>query len=405
MWSDAESPRTKWPTLRPVLVAVGVQLAITAATAAVKLRTGRDDADIYYSYVQLMLQGDVPYRDFRVEYPPLALPLFLAAGLVAHDVTGFKIAFAVEMLLFNAATVWLVAGWVVRTHGEGRVRNRLACYTALYLLLSRLMVSRFDGATMFLGFAAATGWFSGRATRGGVAAATGALMKVYPAVIAGVAAPWDLSRPGPRRGRGVAAFAMTLLIGSTGWLAIGGAQGVGESLGYQLGRGFEYGSLYSGLQMLAAKVAGAEIAVVRDHAAWASITPWSPNLLPIVLPVQAATILTVCVVFSRRGMTEGVRYSGAAILAFIITGKVFSPQYLLWMLPFVAVLEGPIARRGFWLFAAGCAATLIAPALTEWFSRTSLVVILAYNVKNALLLMVLAFLTFGRRAVPAAVSR
>jgi hypothetical protein len=104
-------------------------------------------------------------------------------------------------------------------------------------------------------------------------------------------------------------------------------------------------------------------------------------------------------------MAEGVRFSGAAILAFIITGKVFSPQYLLWMLPFVAVLERPIARLGFWLFAAGCAATLIAPALTGSFSRTSLTVIVAYDVKNALFLMLLALLAFGPGAVSVAPGR
>jgi hypothetical protein len=114
-----------------------------------------------------------------------------------------------------------------------------------------------------------------------------------------------------------------------------------------------------------------------------------------VLPIQAATILIVCGLFARRGMTEGVRSCGAAILAFIITGKVFSPQYLIWLLPFIAVVEGPVARRAFWLFNAGCAATLIAPALTGSFSRTSATVILAYNAKNALFLALLWTLALG----------
>jgi hypothetical protein len=147
--------------------------------------------------------------------------------------------------------------------------------------------------------------------------------------------------------------------------------------------------------MLAAKAVGAEIAVVRDHAAWSSVTPWSPRLLSLALPIQAAAILMVCALFIGRGMSEGARYSGAAILAFIITGKVFSPQYLIWLMPFVAVLEGPTARRARWLFAAGCAATFVAPALTARFGRTSAEVILAYNVKNALFLALLMILTLG----------
>jgi hypothetical protein len=384
--------------LRPVLVAVAVQLALTAATTAVKLQSGRDDTDIYFRYATMIREGNVPYRDFRVEYPPLALPLFLAAGLVSHEVTGFKIAFALEMLLFNAGTVWLVADWVERTQGHERVRGRLAWYTVFYVLLSRLMVSRYDAAPMLFGFAASIWWFSGRPRPGGIAAALGTLMKVYPAVLALVAVPFDLSRPGRSRDRGLIAFVAVVVLGSMGWVAIGGARGVSESLGYQLGRGFEYGSLGSGLQMLAAKVAGAEIHVVRDHAAWSSVTPWTDRLLSLVLPLQAAAILVVCGAFVRRGMNDGVRYSGAAILAFIITGKVFSPQYLIWLMPFIAVAEGPIARRACWLFGAGCAATLIAPALTARIPRTSGAIILAYNVKNALFLALLAVLVFGRPA-------
>ena len=381
--------------LRPVLLAVAAQVAITAATTAVKLRAGRDDTDIYHRYATMMREGKIPYRDFRVEYPPLSLPLFFAAGLASYDATSFKVAFAVEMLIFNAATVWLVATWVERNRGPDQVRIHLIRYTILYLFLSRLMVLRYDAAAMFLGFAGATWWFSGRGVRGGIATALGTLMKIYPAVIAMLVAPWDLTRPASSRGRGLAPFVATILVGSLAWLAVGGRYGVSESLSYQLGRGFEYGSLYSGLQMLAAEAVGARIEVVRDHAAWASVTPWSSGLLPLVLPIQALTILAVCGVFCRRGMPEGVRYSGAAILAFIVTGKVFSPQYLIWLLPFVAVLQRPVARPAFWLFAAGCVATLIAPSLTGTFPRTSAPVILAYNIKNLLFLTLLALVVFG----------
>jgi hypothetical protein len=101
----AGESRGKRAIVRPVLIAVGIQIAITAATTAVKLRTGRDDTDIYFHYATQIREGRIPYRDFRVEYPPLALPLFLAPALASSDVTRFKIAFAVEMLIFNATTV------------------------------------------------------------------------------------------------------------------------------------------------------------------------------------------------------------------------------------------------------------------------------------------------------------
>ncbi len=401
MSSPPDEPGMRRTLLGPVLIAVAVQLLLTAASAAGKLRLGSEDTDIYARYAALIRAGKVPYRDFRVEYPPLALPLFVLPYLLAPGGDGYRVAVAVEMLIFNAATVWLVAAWVERQQGRDRVRNRLAWYTLFYLLLSRLIVSRYDAAAMFVGFAASCCWFSGRTGLGGATAAFGTLLKVYPAVVAVVATPFDLSRTGRQRGRGALAFATVMLLGSLAWLALGGARGVTESLGYQLGRGFEFGSLYSGVQMLAAKVAGVEIQVVRDHAAWSSITPWTDRWLPLVLPIQAATILLVVGVFVRRGMRDGVRYSGAAILAFIITGKVFSPQYLLWLLPYVAVVEGPIARRACWLFASGCGATLVGPALIGSFPRTSAAVILTYNAKNALFLGLLVILTFGPEATSA----
>jgi hypothetical protein len=253
---------------------------------------------------------------------------------------------------------------------------------------------------MFLGFVASAWWFSGRSILGGLVASLGALTKVSPAVVAVLASTWDLTRPGSLRGRGLATFSLASMLGAGAWLALGGFAGVSESLGFQLGRGFEYGSVYSGGQMLAAKLLGAEILIARDHVSWSSITPWSQRLALLVFPTQGVALLTVCLVFSRRGMAEGVRYSGAAILAFIVTAKVFSPQFLIWLIPFIAVLDGPIARRGCWLFAAGCAATLLAQGTTNLFPRTSAWVILAYNLKNVLFLVLLALLTFGPVAGP-----
>jgi hypothetical protein len=392
-----EGPPGRGTLIVTVLVVISIQSLLVLAMTRAMLSVGSEDTDVYYHYVTMLLAGRVPYRDFSVEYPPLALTLFLVPALVGRSLAGFKLAFAVEMLVFNAATACLVAGWVERRQGISRVRSRLAWYTVFLVLLSRLVVCRFDAAPMFAAFAASVWWFSGRDRLGGVAAGIGALLKVYPALMAVVAAGWDLTRSRARRGTGLAGFSLTVMLGAAAWLVLGGTRGVTESLRYQLGRGFEYGSLYSGVQMLAAKVVGAEIHIVRDHAAWSSVTAWSPHMAPLVFPLQAAAILMVCGVFTHRGMTEGVRYCGAAVLAFIIMGKVFSPQYLIWLIPFVAVLEGSLARPGCWVFAASCAATLLGPGSVAYFPRTSIWVILAYNVKNALFLALFILMTFGPR--------
>lgn len=364
-------PLRQGAVFKAVLIAVVLQAILVTLTTLVKLRTGSEDTDFYFRYATRTLDGKVPYRDFRVEYPPLAIPLFLAAKLVSRGVVGFRVAFAIEMLIFNAGTVLIAARWVERRQGRARVPAALAWYTLFFVMLSRLMVSRYDAAPMLIGFGASVWWFSGREVLGGLAAAVGTLMKLYPALVALVASAGDLARPRMERGKGLIAFSFTLVLGAAAWLSLGGVRGVSESLAYQLGRGFEFGSLYSGAQMLVARALGAEIAIGRDHAAWSSITPWSSRLATLVLPIQLATGLMVCGVYLRRGMREGVRYSGAAVLAFIVTSKVFSPQYLIWLIPYVGVLEEPISRRGRWIFVAGCAAALLAPASLNHLHWTS----------------------------------
>ena len=389
-------PRRPWR--RPLaagLVAAAIQAALIALTAGARLRKGTEDTDLYFRYASRMLGGEVPYRDFPIEYPPLALPFFLAPAAVVRDLVGFKVAFAAEMLALNALIVLLVAVRVAQREGTGRIPARLAWYTLIVLILSRLIVTRYDSAPTLAAIAATLAWAAGRPALGGLAGGLGTLIKVYPAAPSLVALVADWRHPAGRRGRGAVMFALVVLGGGLAWVGLGGVRGAAGSLRYQGERGLEYGSLYSGAQMLVAKVLGASIAIERDHAAFSSVTRWSKGLLGLVFPIQAAAIVGVCWVFARRGARELIRYSAAAVLAFIATGKVFSPQFLIWLIPFMAVLDGPRAGRLRWLFAATCAATLLAPAGLGWLDRTDLAIILAYNGRNALLIWLLFALVFG----------
>ena len=388
------SNRAFWRSgLGLALIASAIQSALVFLISGAKLRSGTDDTDLYYRYARLALEGKIPYRDYPVEYPPSSIPLFLGPASISSTVVGFKVAFAVEMLICNALAVLLVASQVERSEGASRVPARLIWYTVFFLVLSRLIVTRYDAAPMLVGFASAAWWSSGRTVLGGLAGSLGTLLKIYPAVIALVASVGTGSRGS--RLAGAIAFGLTSIVGVAAWISLCGIQGVSDSIRYHSGRGFEYGSLGSGLQMLAAKVVGSEIVISRDHGSFSTITPWSGFLLRGIFPLQAATILAISWVSLRRGASETLRYSGAAVLGFIVTGKVFSPQYLIWLIPFMASLEGPVARRSRWLFLVVCIFTLVAPSGLNYLPRTSLWVILAYNGRNVLIVWLLVLLVFG----------
>src|SRR5436190_11089503 len=72
------------------------------------------DTPVYQRYGNAIARGEVPYRDFSVEYPPGALPVFALPGLAepGHDqdvTTGFRHAFETLMWLCGSAALLATA--------------------------------------------------------------------------------------------------------------------------------------------------------------------------------------------------------------------------------------------------------------------------------------------------------
>ena len=96
-----------------------------------------------------------------------------------------------------------------------------------------------------------------------------------------------------------------------------------------------------------------------EHKAVHLVSDLGSHLSGLATPLQAASLLLVLIQFRRRGMAEGVRYAGAAVIASLVTSKILSPQYLVWLFPFVVVLGGWAGSRARWLFLFACLDTAL----------------------------------------------
>src|SRR5438093_2467445 len=72
------------------------------------------DTPVYQQYGNLIADGRVPYRDFAVEYPPGALPMFALPGLASpgHDQQvseGFRRTFQTLMWVCGAFAIGAMA--------------------------------------------------------------------------------------------------------------------------------------------------------------------------------------------------------------------------------------------------------------------------------------------------------
>jgi hypothetical protein len=196
--------------------------------------------------------------------------------------------------------------------------------------------------------------------------------------------------------RGTAAFLATLTVGLAFWFSLGGRR-VLDSVGYHADRGVEIESLYAGGLLLWGTITGIEVPWVFNYRAHHVVPEWGARLAGLALPIQCAALLLVVGRFWRSSMSEGIRYAAAAVLAFIITGKVLSPQYLIWLFPFLTVLGGPTGRLARQIFLLCCLTTTLIypgpgfPGILDHQAGA----ILLLNLRNVLLVWLLAILLFG----------
>jgi len=106
------------------------------------------DTPVYQRYGDAIVDGQVPYDDFSVEYPPAALPVFALPSVIVSrgaSLDDYDRAFGFLMAICGAAAIALVAYALVRDRA-GPARVAVACaFVALSpLALGSVVLTRFD---------------------------------------------------------------------------------------------------------------------------------------------------------------------------------------------------------------------------------------------------------------------
>ena len=310
--------------------------------------------------------GRVPYRDFAVEYPPGALPVFAAPALVADakDLPRYSLWFELAMLACGAAASALT-GFLLARQRAGAIR--LVGGTLLAglapLALGPVVLSRFDLWPAALTIAAIAALVADRRLLAFVLLGIAVAAKVYPIVLVPLATAYVWRRHGRRAGltsAGIGAAAVALCI--LPFLVVA-PDGVWSSLSGQAQRPLQIESLGASALLAAHRLWDHGVSVVSSHGS-DNLAGSLPDALATVQSLLVgAALVAIWIAFARGPATRDrfLRYSAAAICAFVALGKVLSPQYLIWLIPLIPLVRG---RRG--LAAAGLfVATLVLTQL--WF--------------------------------------
>ena len=119
--------------MRSTIAAAVVFVVVAIGTTAIIRASGEQmiDLELYRSYGDAMESRLVPYRDFDVEYPPGALPLFLVPSLVDVRARAVLPGFAGLMALVGAAGVLITACRCARLGRSRRTTRRVLVLLAL----------------------------------------------------------------------------------------------------------------------------------------------------------------------------------------------------------------------------------------------------------------------------------
>jgi hypothetical protein len=327
------------------------------------------DTPIYQHYGNAIARGEVPYRDFAVEYPPGALPMFALPGLAepgeGQDVKpGFRHAFETLMWLCGAAVLAAMAVVLVSIRaGPVHAWSALVFAALAPLAVGSVILSRFDLWPAALVALALAAFVTDRFRSGSFLLGCAIAAKLYPVVLVPLVVIYAWKRRGRRSGLTCLGLtAATLLVVFLPFVALSPA-GVWHSLSGQLSRPLQIESLGASLLVAAHHLWGFGIEQQTSHGSQ-NLVGHAPSTLAAALTVvQACAVVGVCIAFGRTRPTRDglIRASAAVLVVFIAFGKVLSPQFLIWLIPVVPLVRG---RRG--LLAAGL--LLVAIVLTQlWF--------------------------------------
>ena len=333
-----------------------VLVFVTVVSVKKRFLSHSQDLGIYYHYSLHLMQGQVPYRDFAIEYPPLALLPMLVPRLVtfgrAISLRSYVALFLLENIVFCILMALLMLQVISHWQPKRRSLKTITAYVLLVVCCSPLIVWRYDMFPALLTLLGLLSVLIGRPTIAGIWLGFGIATKLYPVLLIPIFSIYYLvSRQyrqllllfmGTVGAVSLAVLPLTLIVGEQ----------ILSFLRYHQLRGMQIESTAAGLILLGKVLGLTKVSLNYNYGSINvdslladSIIKW----LPLILILAFVIVMISCLnCFASEYATNGVisseslvAYVIAALLVFIAFGKVFSAQYIIWLLPFASLLRQP----------------------------------------------------------------
>lgn len=341
-------------------VALGVCVAVIGFVIELTPAAQRWNGDLrlYHQYTGALLRGTLSDTDFLRQYPPLALaPLALPQLVALGGAVTFPLYAAVYTLLAagGAGAGLAILRRALASQSRAGVAAQLVLYAGLCLAATALIVARFDIWPMLAVLVAmgAMGNGAGAAGRAwttfvaGAALGIGFALKVYPAMLLPVLLVWCLRSGGARVGlAALGGFVVAAGVGLAPYLAF--PQGGAALIAFQLHRPIQLESVWGSVLGLIGSMGDGPVQVAFGSGSFNVAGPMAAALGPLTGTAQlgmlaiAYAVAASCLIRGPQPPAVETAWRGMLIvlLALLLSSRVLSAQYVIWLIPLLAVSIG-----------------------------------------------------------------
>lgn len=297
-------------------------------------------ADTHYLWLRTrhLSLHHLPYRDFVWEYPPLSIVPVVPSIVMRHQVHLFSIYFGTAMAACELGALEMLRGLV----GD-RARSLSHYWYMVGVPLGGIAWFRLD----FLSVVFATAGIVAicRQRSAVVPTVAGVAAKLWPGILAATLLA-------ERRTREIVAVVVGVGALLVSWYAFS-PRGFEEFLRFRRSTGFQIEGVVGSVSLLlGTKATTASNTWIVNKGQWGWIDP-------AMTAAWAGLVLVVALAARRRGRHDPVLLTGGFIVGLLLSSRLFSPQFMVWPLPFAALAWAEGERLSGWLFGAASAVTLL----------------------------------------------
>jgi Predicted integral membrane protein len=333
---DAEKEREK----KGCMISFSVIICVAAIIFMLFELQGEVIRDYFY-YGDAIINGILPYEpynDMNWEYPPLAYLFLTIPRLFASDPRGYQIAFIVMIAIFMIIGLYIVRQLSLKYEKNAKIAMSL--YTVTMVILIQFFFDRFDVIVAVFTLAAVYMYLEKRYTWAFLLLVIGLFVKLYPGLMFPVfLIPFlaDKDVRGVLKHAGTFIAACVILIIP---FMIWAPDTFLTFVSYHSDRGIQIESMVASLILFLEMLGLTSMQTVNEYWSFGLSGGAADLLAPLMMPLMILTVLVFCAAYYIycRNVDADERYTSPAwasflmLMIFVIFNKVFSAQYMVWIM-------------------------------------------------------------------------